>query len=482
MAFEGYIDSSSPTEIHGWVYDTSSPDKPLRVEIMLDGEPVAVVDADRFRQDLVNSNKGNGKHVFGFSLPASHATGSLLTARVAKKEWALPFGKPPVDPAMAIPVRFDRQLAHSLDLGLPKALCGFTEVGPWPEEAAMVARIIQAYHRALEDDPHRHDAPGDLWTNVGAAHHREILDLLRLRDVQGTAQYLRNAPAKGITFGITQGEEVTRRIRTETAAYKLTATLYFDALASLAEYLGILDLDSPEQGTRWAQNLHSDPVELIERIGQAIGIRVVYPPVMNAAFGIKTGDGVLSGRDIAALYAALRLRSVAANMQIAAPRICEIGGGMGGTALYSNRLGCASYTIIDLPVIGVLQAYFLLRSFPNTPIQLYGEPARSPAAIRLLPTYAFADPQSEYDILFNQDSMPEMHSGYSLGYLRQARKNVRRAFLSINQEARNAQHGTNSQTVVRDLVQQVGGYRLLYRFRHWLRAGYAEELYELVDG
>jgi hypothetical protein len=309
----------------------------------------------------------------------------------------------------------------------------------------------------------------------------EILALLRRRDVEGTAAYLRNAPAKGLTFGIIQGEEVTRRIRTEEAAHRLTGTLHLDNLASLAEYLGILDLDSPEQGTRWTQNLHSDPPALISRISEKVGIPVVYTPVMNWSFGIKTKDGVFSGRDIAALYAALRLKSVAENFQIRSPRICEIGGGLGGTALYAHRLGLDTYTIIDLPVIGVLQAYFLLRALPNVTIQLYGEPLNSHPAIRLLPTYAIADPQSEYDILFNQDSMPEMHSEYSLGYLRQARKHVRRAFLSINQEARGPQYAANVQTVVRDLVQQVGGYRPVYRFRHWLRAGYAEELYELVQ-
>jgi len=34
--------------------------------------------------------------------------------------------------------------------------------------------------------------------------------------------------------------------------------------------------------------------------------------------------------------------------------------------------------------------------------------------------------------------------------------------------------------VVRDLVSAVGGYEREYRFRHWLRPGYVEELYRVT--
>ena len=251
-----------------------------------------------------------------------------------------------------------------------------------------------------------------------------------------------------------------------------------DNLVSLAEYLGVLDLESPEQGSRWAQNLHVDPLALIERIGGEIGISVDYPAVMNSTFGIKTAKGVLSRRDITGLYAALRIKAISSNLGIDLPSVCEIGGGLGGTAYYAHLLGAQQYTIIDLPLLGALQAYFLLRILPNTSIQLYGEAESSPVMVRLFPTFVFEHPDCRWDILFNQDSIPEMHKEYSLNYLRQAKKNTARAFFSINQEARAVQHGEAHQTVVRDLVREVGGYRQLYRFRHWLRAGYAEELFE----
>lgn len=476
MAYEGYVDTASPTEIHGWVYDSAAPDDPVEVEIMRDGEQVATLLADKFRRDLAANNKGNGKHAFGFALVGDRKSASALTARVAKRKWELPSSKPAVKPPF--PIRFDRHLAHTLEFGLPRVECAFSEAAPASDELQIVERVISAYHRALEDNPQPDGNKRDLWNEVGSAHHKEIIELLQQRNVAGTAEYLRNAPARGITYGITQGDEATRHLRTNDEVRRLVGTLHMDALASLAEFLGLLDLENPEQGPRWGENLHVEPQSLVESISAAVGFPIVGPPVMNLSFGIKSGDSVLTWRDAAALYAAQRLKAIAAERGIATPVICEIGGGLGGTAYYAHRMGAKQYTIVDLPLIGVLQGYFLLRCLPGADIQLYGEEEKSPA-IRLVPTYMFHDPRWKYDLLFNQDSIPEMHLDYSTDYLRQARNNVGLGFLSINQEAQAFQTGQVRQTVVRDIVRQVGGYKQVYRFRHWLRAGYAEELYEL---
>jgi hypothetical protein len=481
MAYEGYVDFSSAAEIRGWVYDNAAPNEPVTVEIFSDGRLVASMAASQFRADLVTHQKGNGNHAFVYRHAAHETPAVPLTARILGKRWELPLSGQAAKPSY--PRRYDRLLAHSLEYGLPTGECAFSRTESSSEEPAIADRLITAYHRALQDDPRKQaDQKWDLWSEVGAAHHREILELLRKRDVHGTAEYLHNAHARGLTFGITQGTETTERLRTEIDARRFTGTFYFDALSSLAEYLGILDLECPEQGPRWGENMHGDPEELIARISDTVGFPIVYPPVANWSFGIKTKDGMLSGRDIAALYAALRLRSIAQNLRIESPEICEIGGGLGATAHYASRLGLGRYTIIDLPLIGVLQGHFLLRTLPTAKIVLYGEEEQTPASIRVLPTYCFQNLDSQHDLLFNQDSMPEMHSEYSLAYLSHARHNVRHAFLSINQESRAPQSASNRQTVVRELVREAGGFRLSYRFRHWLRAGYAEELFTRTDG
>ena len=52
-------------------------------------------------------------------------------------------------------------------------------------------------------------------------------------------------------------------------------------------------------------------------------------------------------------------------------------------------------------------------------------------------------------------------------------------FLSINQEAQARNTGDQVQSVVSDLVTRNGGFNRSYRFPHWMRAGYVEELYRI---
>jgi len=386
---------------------------------------------------------------------------------------------PPARPNVTL--RMAGRLEHSLEYGFPHAAQGFSQAVAAADELAIVARLIEAYHRAMTDDPQGKTKKSDLWSSVGNVYHQPIIELLWRRDVQAVADYLRQAHGRGITFGITQGDDVTQTLYARTDARQMVLTESLDYLASLAEYLGLLDVESAEQSGQWGQNLHRDPEQLVAAIKDKIGVSPVPPQVVGAGFGIQTGAGILMGRDLLALYAALRLRHLAGDYGVAKPVVCEIGGGLGGLAYFANRLGLTNYTIIDLPLINVLQGYYLLRSLPAAEVCLYGEPKAS-AAITLLPTWCFADDQRSYDFLVNQDSLPEMHADYALGYLRQARRNVRQAFLSINQEARAPQSASARQSVVRDLAQQAGGLRPVYRFRHWLRAGYVEELFAIEPG
>jgi len=64
MAFEGYIDRASATELSGWIFDNSAPEDPLELEV-LDGESVvARITASGFRADLAAAGKGNGQACF----------------------------------------------------------------------------------------------------------------------------------------------------------------------------------------------------------------------------------------------------------------------------------------------------------------------------------------------------------------------------------------------------------------------------------
>jgi hypothetical protein len=480
MAYEGYVDIVNDREIVGWVYDDANENQPLTVEIFAGGRIVAKIRADEFRADLKAAGKGNGQHAFRYALGGGSPEGAL-SARLPGKRWSLQptqnaTGRPP-------PLQQDprRKFLHTLEFGYPEMKTAFTVATSSPGELTVVGRVIDAFHRAVKDDPDDRSKKSDMWSDIRSSQHREVLDLVKRRDSAALADYLRDAHAKGLTVGITQGVEMTSALRANPDARRAVGTEYADNLVSLAEFLGILDVESPDQRGHRGENLHADPQALVDGIASKAGFPIETPPVVGSYFGLETRGGVLSGRDICSLYAAIRLREIAADIGVSSPRVCEIGGGLGGVAYYCGRMGI-DFTIIDLPLVGLLQGYFLLRSLPGFDIQLYGEPESAMTAIRLMPTFCFHASGREYDILLNQDSFPEMNQAYSLGYLKEAGGNVRHAFYSINQEARAIQSGTARQTVVRELVERAGGFRRSSRFRHWLRAGYMEEVFRKSGG
>jgi hypothetical protein len=472
MAIEGYIDTFNSREISGWAFEDAYPNSPLRVEIFESGKIISVLLADMFREDLLAAGKGNGQHAFRFTRASD---GPPLSARIVGKRWNLQ----PTSGLGVAAIHHDprRRMQHTLEFGFPNVTTAFSTAIANASELASVDRIITSFHRVVADNSHCDDDKTDLWSSIDQIYHQEIKELLYRRDVRGTAEYLRNAHARGLTFGITQGIETTETLRNDPSARRMVATEYVDNLVSLAEFLGVLNVESPSQKGQWAENMHCDLDELVERISSHIGVPLQTPPVMDSYFGCFLHGGIVTGRDICALYAAIRLRDIMQDAGVQNPHALEIGGGLGGGAYYATRLGLR-YTIVDLPLIGVLQAYFLIHALPNVKIRLYGEPEVLDAQIELLPAHAFAQRRGNWDILLNQDSFPEINEKIVLDYLREAKKSVRHAFLSINQEARAPQSDNAAQGVVRDFFAQVGGFRRVMRARHWLRAGYVEELYK----
>lgn len=478
MAYEGYVDAVNDRVIRGWVFDDARPDEAVEIEVLAaDGRVLAALRADGYREDLRGAGKGNGRHGFSYSVDRAPAAGEPLAVRVAGKRWNL-------QPTMAAtghppPVQRDprRTYLHALAFGFPRAETAFTTEAPGGAgEGRIVERLLAAYERTVADTPGKDARKPDMWRDIEEARHRDLLAILRRRDAAGLAEYLRDAHARDLTWGITQGAEMTALLRGGASHRESIRTEYVDNLVSLAEFMGILDVESPHQRGAWGENLHADPQSLAEAISAALGFPLETPPVIGSYFGLKTRGGVVTGRDLCALYAALRIRALATDYGIDAPRVCEIGGGMGGVAYYGARMGF-DYTIVDLPLVSLLQGYFLLRALPDTAVQLHGEPEPAVPAVRLVPTYRFAHLEGPYDFLLNQDSFPEMNEEYSVGYLRRARTSVAHAICSINQEARAPQWAGARQTTVRELVAQAGGFRLSSRHRHWLRAGYVEEIY-----
>ena len=169
-------------------------------------------------------------------------------------------------------------------------------------------------------------------------------------------------------------------------------------------------------------------------------------------------------RAIQALHQALLLREKLAG--VPQTRILEIGGGLGRTAYYAQKLGYRDYTIVDLPITGVAQAHYLATVLGEDAVTLYGEPERE-GSIRLWPPQSFLEGDlGRFDIVLNVDSLTEMDFATMRAYWERIKTRANR-FLSVN-------HEFNPHTV-RELVFGDPAVKTYSRTEYWLRRGYVEE-------
>jgi glycosyltransferase involved in cell wall biosynthesis len=67
--WRGSLDAASREQIDGWAWDPRTPDVPLRLLVVANGEIIGRLLANRFRDDLAAAGIGDGRHAFTFSIP-----------------------------------------------------------------------------------------------------------------------------------------------------------------------------------------------------------------------------------------------------------------------------------------------------------------------------------------------------------------------------------------------------------------------------
>ncbi|WP_128546998.1 PA14 domain-containing protein [Larkinella soli] len=80
--YEGFFEGADCGSVGGWVYDRNSPNTPLTVELLANGQMVAGGLAGNFRQDLLTAGKGDGRHGLSLPLPESVRTGQNLSLQL----------------------------------------------------------------------------------------------------------------------------------------------------------------------------------------------------------------------------------------------------------------------------------------------------------------------------------------------------------------------------------------------------------------
>lgn len=331
---------------------------------------------------------------------------------------------------------------------------------------AAAERLIRAYHCALEDEKKSSlkREGEDLWTGLIRNELPELTRAVDQKKPKELAEVLMNFGREHVWFGgITTCIDGYNK-NLNPAHIALT---YWDKLVCLAEYLGVLRVESPEAGP-WGAGLHESLNKVIDGIEKEIGIEISPPLGIIHTDGVETDKGLFHYRHINALYSAIKV----VRLMRKGGAALELGGGLGITAMYAYKLGVQDYTILDLPITCLLAGHYLIHAVGERGVTLYGE-QQMDGEIKILPYWkCLSIPEKSKSLILNQDSLPEIADNLIEEYLNQFKRVGKEYFLSIN-------HECFYPRTVNNFVRKSGGYEQIYRSRNWVREGYVEELYSI---
>lgn len=323
----------------------------------------------------------------------------------------------------------------------------------------LVKRITATYRRERFSMPSYGDS---IWADIDR-RRRRIDDVLVNGSYDEIDMMLQTPACGDILFGFENTfSEYVQTLKGDVARQQLEARWIHDAATRLAEALGAIRTAGPE-----APHLDQaiDVPDLVRAIEQHQGAHIDFPNPFPDEFGIDTGRGKASLRAIHAIYQAFRVNALQA--LTGGSTVMEIGAGLGRTAYYCTKLFGMPYTIYDLPLTNVAQAYFLGALLGEDQIAL-GDEFYDPTvhAVRILSVNNPLEPQHRTDLVLNVDSLTELDRLVAATYLDFAARYAS-AFVSINHEAQAFS--------VNELFAQAG--LRAQRFPYWMRKGYVEEIW-----
>jgi len=354
---------------------------------------------------------------------------------------------------------------------------GFKLDTPSEDHDTIVERLIAYYRRLKADAADRGIAANsDMWTWI-AGLHRPFAKLLDAADHRRVGDALLNVAWGPLVAGFLNYES-NQRLKADRRARRREAKHIVDKLISLSEALACSPVRCVEQGAWEYRNGDIDLEATLAGIEKKVGFEIAPPCAGGGTFGLRVGLNVFCMRDLIANYVAARLRQLLPNQKERC--IAEIGGGTGSLAYYLVKAGMGRVSVHDLPTVGIVQGYYLMRSLGSARVWLYGEPRSETAAAEVKPYWTVADlSDKSVDAFVNVDSLPEIEPSAALDYIRLIQAKGKHFFLSINQEGQ-AEFSGVPQSVVYQLVERNGGFERIYRLPHWMRKTYVEELYRIL--
>ncbi|MFA5100591.1 MAG: putative sugar O-methyltransferase [Candidatus Omnitrophota bacterium] len=367
---------------------------------------------------------------------------------------------------------------------IPALAITFNEPGPVTSVDLLLSRrLIAAYKKASADRALGEKSTSRLWSQELKRNCGALIAAVEAGNERELSRLLSSMFTSDFVYGLASGSLVEHS--KGPLGRKIWSMKYQDNIVALAEYLGVVRAESTQQGAK-GYALKDGLGAVVGMIEQKLGMPVGFPDI-GAPYGVKAGKSLITMEHPEHLYVALRLGDAAGDhcAGISHPlRIVEIGAGFGGLAYWIislKRLNVGNYTIVDLPLINIIQGYFLAKAFGPERVSLFGERSGQDILVTVLPNVAYeTEIKGNFDILVNENSMPEMSDEIVSKYIRFARDRLTGVFFSYNHEAYSVVYG-KPQVFVPGIVESVGGFQRLSRNASWLRSGYVEEVYRVQN-
>jgi len=337
-------------------------------------------------------------------------------------------------------------------------------------DPAFMARLSDYIKQLSEQETADETGYVHMWKHM-QQEHQEFLEYLRTGNLPAAFDILNTLYQSTLMNGICQGVWDTNPILADADVARFRLTRHWDCLLGVCEYLGVIGIQNREQGFSPVVLPIDDLVNgLAARLSNTIP-NFHAPRWQGGMWGIDTPYGVMSDRDISALYVALKINS---KFPLDS-KIVEIGGGAGFVAYWLYQIGYRDITLVDIPAVSTAQAFQLGTNIGKDQIRLPFETHDAP--IRFMTPDQFNASTEMIDVVYNTDSMPEMPQKSLHEYLTTIARTAKSLY-SINHECRNSFNGVPQNSVSLEInTNFVGEIINLERNRYWLRDGYAEEFY-----
>ena len=271
---------------------------------------------------------------------------------------------------------------------------------------------------------------GSSWLKIFNNFHKNIIEIIQ-KDNSKIEDILDNPSKYNLFYGFDNNCEFNEK-NPRYIDYYENDELVIDKILNFAEFLGILRHNNPEQYRIIFEKPNLD--FLISEIERKINLELEFKNVFPGEKGVKTQKGIISSREIQAIYQAYQIKEISKKNNFKS--ILEIGGGLGRTAYYCYKFGIKDLTIVDLLIPQVCQLNYLSRVLNEETIlnekQIKEIDGLEDKIKIISPNYLFNN-EEKYDLVFNSDSFTEIDTLSQIKYVNFISEKTN-YFYSINHE------------------------------------------------